>query len=512
MRRVVLGVLIALPLWAWGLLVVSNQYIAIYHDENTSAYYLKTVQGDPDNPFDDDAYLLYNKFPPTTISTIRVNNENIIFGSDTGYYEKRPYVLSNMLISVWSVRGVSIEQTIALAPNPVNGISNNVRISYRLKNTTKRNVSVGLRLLLDVYLRESGVSSFDIPGRGRITKETLFYQDSIPDYWYTASSDGKIRVRGSLKGLEFTPPSQVIFASWNKLYDNLWDVPLDTSQALKRSSQYSGAVALYYNPVSLAPDQSLLITTMYGIHTEQSFTSNDMTLSIILPEEVKAPPVPVSAELVYTGKVPLDSLSLILTPPKGFTLAEEDTNVVTFLKVQPNESKKIVWNLQRVGSVAGKYPVRVSAIAVAQSTSNSITGTKEFFINYREVESLIIKTNIPLPAEVTNTVSLETNLPMTVVQPSSNAVVITNTVVITNAASVTNFVITTYPPNIQEKIREITTISDLIESLNREYALWVAIYRNSEVISDETFEELQRRVKWYEEQVRLLQMNSQTNK
>jgi len=105
MRRVVLGVLIALPLWAWGLLVVSNQYIAIYHDENTSAYYLKTVQGDPDNPFDDDAYLLYNKFPPTTISTIRVNNENIIFGSDTGYYEKRPYVLSNMLISVWSSGG-----------------------------------------------------------------------------------------------------------------------------------------------------------------------------------------------------------------------------------------------------------------------------------------------------------------------------------------------------------------------------------------------------------------------
>ncbi|URA10391.1 hypothetical protein [Thermospira aquatica] len=504
----VLMLFFLLPYSMWALLVLSNEYLAIYHDESKAAFYIKTIEGDPRSPADNNAYLLYNKFPPTTIATIRMNNENIIFGSDQGNYEQRPKIMSNAIITLWAVKGVAIEQILSFAPNPVTGLSNHVRISYRLKNNTKQKFSVGLRLLLDVYLKESGVSSFGIPGKGWVSRETAFYQESIPDYWYAVSADNALKVRGSLKGLELTLPSQVIFASWNKLYDNLWDVPLNTSQNLKPSSQYSGAVALYYNPVTLGPGQSMLIHSLYGIHTEESFTTNNLLLSLVLPEEVKAPPVQVSADLTYTGAVPLDSLHFTLTLPKGFTLAEGDTNTIAYLKVLPGESRKAYWNLQRSGTIVGNFPVKVTVTALADGTTNTITGTKNFFINYREVSSLIVETNIPIPETSTN--QRETNVPivptLSTPIPATNAIFLTNTIHITN--HITNLTIQTYPPHVLQKIHEIQTISRLIEELTREYALWLSIYRNSDRISQESMGELERRIRYYEEQIRLL---SQTN-
>lgn len=501
-----LWLLAFLPSSFWGLLVLSNSFIAIYHDENQAAFYIKTLEGDPDNPKDNNAYLLYHKLPTTTITTIRINNENILFGSEKGNYVQRPQITSNRITTIWSVHGISIEQTLSLAPNPVTGLSNHVRISYKLINSTKKNISVGLRLLLDIYLKDSGVASFDIPGKGHLTKETSFYEESIPDYWYTSSKDGSIKVRGTLKGLELTTPSRVIFASWNRLYDNLWDVTLNTSHSLQPSSQYSGAVALYYEPVSLAPEQKLLVTSLYGIHSEESFSTNDLFLSLILPEEVKAPPVPISSEITYTGKIPLDSLSLTLTPPKGFTLAEEDSNTITYLKVSPEERRKAFWNLQRTGSIAGNYPVKVTITAVAGQLTNTFSATKNFFINYREIESLIVKTNITLPEtspynETTNTLLFPT--------PIQASIVHTNILIITNSITLTNTTIQTYPPHIMTRIREIQNISRLIDELTREYTLWLAIYRNSERLSEKDIEELSRRILYYEEQIRLLK---QTNK
>lgn len=495
-----------LPSWFWGLLVLSNSYLTIYHDQDRAAFYIKTIEGDPSSPTDNNAYLLYHKLPPTTLTTLRINNETFLFGSDEGNYESRPQVRENSIVTIWTVRGISIEQRLTLAPNPIDGTSNHVRISYKIKNTTKKNASVGVRLLLDVYLRNSGVSTFEIPGTGKIFRETAFYQESIPEYWYTSSSDKTIKVRGSLKGLELTTPSQVIFASWNKLYDNLWDVPLNTSQSLKSSSQYSGAVAIYYDPVSLASEQTLLITTLYGIHTEQSFSTNDLSLSLILPEKVKAPPVPLSAEVNYTGPVPLDTLLFTLTLPKGFTLAEGDSNTITYLKISPNESRKVFWNLQRTGSIAGNYPIKVTATAISGATTNYISGTKNFFINYREVESLIITTNIPLPTE-TNEITNVPPPPLITSSPPS-ITSLTNTVTFTNTIFLTNVILKQYPPHIQKKIQEIQNISQLIEDLQREYTLWLNIYRNSERLSPKNREELNRRIKIYEEKIRLL---SQTN-
>ncbi len=500
-----LGLFLLLPYSMWALLVLSNTYLAIYHDESRAAFYIKTIEGDPLVPTDNDAYILYNKLPPTTIATIRINNENIIFGSDQGNYEQRPTIRSNAIVTRWTVRGVAIEQELSLAPNPVTGISNHVRLSYRLKNTTKQKISVGLRLLLDVYLKDSGVSSFGIPGRGWVSRETAFYQESIPDYWYAVSLDRGLKVRGSLKGLELTSPSQVIFASWNKLYDNLWDVPLNTSQALKPTSQYSGAVALYYNPVTLSADQSMLIHALYGIHTEESFTTNNLALSLVLPEEVKAPPIQVSADITYTGNVPLDVLYFTLTPPKGFTLAEEDTNTITYLKVSPGESRKAYWNLQRSGTIVGNFPVKVTVTAIAEATTNTILGTKNFFINYREVSSLIVETNIPIPDTLTN--RGETNVPI-IASPSQPNLMASNTLVLTNMIHITNLIFQTYPPHITQKIREIQTVSRLIDELTMEYTLWLNIYRSSERISPESMAELERRLRYYEEQIRFL---SQTN-
>jgi hypothetical protein len=74
----------------------------------------------------------------------------------------------------------------------------------------------------------------------------------------------------------------------------------------------------------------------------------------------------------------------------------------------------------------------------------------------------------------------------------------------TNTITLTNITLQTYPPHITAKIREIQTISKLIDDLTREYTLWLAIYRNSERLSQKDIEELSRRILYYEEQIRLL--------
>ena len=49
---------------------------------------LKTTKGDPDLSSDQDALLLYEDYPPTSFTTLRVDEQDVIFGEDASRKRK----------------------------------------------------------------------------------------------------------------------------------------------------------------------------------------------------------------------------------------------------------------------------------------------------------------------------------------------------------------------------------------------------------------------------------------
>ncbi len=469
---------------------VANQYIRISVDDLTGRFMMETVGGDPDTPADDDKQLLYKKIPPTSLTTLSINGEMFIFGSEQGSFKRRAEVQDNKITTEWSVRGINIIQEISIVKGPSTGREDCMRIIYKIRNENRQTTSVGVRILFDTYLGDMDGAPFRIPGVGDISRETQFYRSEIPEYWYSfdSASNPTIRSQGILRGSGVTVPDRVLFAAWDRLYDNLWDLNIDSSRDFRQTGtqRFDSAVALLYEPMKLEYNNMMIVSALYGLYGVSFFSSEHLVMSMSVPAEPRMPPVPVSVEVMNTSETALDKLSLTLELPEGFRLSEQESNTVEFLRVEPNETKKAIWYLD-CGTISGNFTVRVNAMGIVNNNTQTVVAEKSFAMNYTEN---IVVNQTSQQAQV-----LETQATQAVPVRS----VITN---VTNTVAVvpprTNIV--TVQPQInpvvsQEELdlmKDIDDLTKLIDEVNQKYQVLLGIYRNTylsnELISNINFE------------------------
>lgn len=366
---------------------VSNQFISIKVDSDTARFSLSTTGGEPDISFDDNKCLLYDKLPPTSFTTVLINDENFIFGGEDGSFIKRPYRDGEKIITEWRIRNINIVQEVSIITATASGRDDMMKVTYRILNKGKKDVNIGLRVLLDTLLGENDPKAYGLPDKNIIDRETTLSDDAIPSFWYCFDdyTNPIVRSQGVLRGLEVTKPTRIVFASWDRFYENKWDFPVNSTRDFRRrgTSKFDGAVALYYDPVKVEANQSVTISLMYGMYSAESSIGENLQISINIPEKVEKPPIPVDVRLANSFPYPLENLRLEILPPEGFGLIKGETNVKTFSQSISSRMMSFKWHLIS-GSVGGNFKVRVRATGIINGEQKMVEAETNFNINYVE--------------------------------------------------------------------------------------------------------------------------------
>ncbi len=439
---------------------LSNDYVKVSVDYDSARFYLEISSNDFNNKFENNKALLFKKTPPTSFTTIAIDNQYYIYGSDAGNFKKKPLLDSKKIQSEWIIKDVSIIQEVSLINGQSTGNEDTMLIVYKITNKKNKKSMIGLRMLLDTVAGDLSARAFGIPGQGKIDKETRIVRDDIPPYWYYLDNyDNPVfGAMDTTMGDGITKPDRIIFAGWVRLTDNPWELVVDSTRDFRRpgTSQYNSAAAMYYDPVEIDKDKNIGITNIFGKYSPSYFTDKDMLMSLNVPKEPPSPPIPVAVELVNQAKTVMDKLEFEIIIPNGFKLSDNETNIIDFFKVETNASKKVLWNLIN-GNIGGKFQVTVKASGWINNNVQTIEAVKDFTINYF--------TGAPL--QTTNLVS----------GPLSN----TN-FVLTNTNVIATNIIFTLPAVVSEQekrlIKEIGQLDDLINDVNKKYQILMGIYKN----------------------------------
>ena len=140
--------------------------------------------------------------------------------------------------------------------------------------------SVGLRIMIDTMLNGNDAAPFRIPGLGDVTNETLLTGAAVPSYWqaFNSLANAAIASQGTLRGADATTPDRFGVFNWSSIDSQLWDYtpPLNNPTG-------DSAVAMWWDPVNLAPGGALTLVTYYGLGSQTVVTGGSLAVGITAP-------------------------------------------------------------------------------------------------------------------------------------------------------------------------------------------------------------------------------------
>lgn len=370
-----------------GALSVGNDEIEVVGNER-GQFTIGTRGGDPGTPSDDDSRLMYGhgdrRF--TSFSTVRV-----VAGGQTQDLplltrgNSAPVEQDGGLRTTWQLDGVAITQTLTPANNPYTNWSDTVRIEVTAANTTAAPLSAGVRIMLDTMIGDNDHAPFFVPGAGNFDTEREFTGDQMPAYWKAFEAadydETSLKGQGILTGEDATRPDRLVFATWPSIKDTSWDYTVNPSLSVGDS-----AVAMYWEPVELAPGASVTWVTYYGlagVGGGNAWIDAPVSIMSDAPEFSATLWVANLSDTDFTGG------EAVIALPEGLRLADGETERKPMETVPVNGgAQSVTWRLVGEGALNATYPY--SATATFQSGSGPLTAEAE-------VEYGVIASVAPLP-------------------------------------------------------------------------------------------------------------------
>jgi outer membrane protein OmpA-like peptidoglycan-associated protein len=312
---------------------IENDYIYIGVHDKTARFFMKTKEGDPKTKSDNNKKILLDKTPPTSITVLNIDGYITTYGSADGSYYFRPTNHDGKIITDWMIRGLVIRQILEIVQGTTTALPDTMLITYSISNISGQKKSVGVEIILDIYLGDKDGVPCSINGK-LIDKETQFTGANIPQYWYSLDEGDKanVRVQGTLiNPLIKMNPDKVIFTKWQRLFDYPWDIEADNSAFPK--GKFDNAVAVFFDNKSIPPNGKMTYSTMYGLFGANIFTSEDMNASVVCAETISQYPFPLQLSIGNKSGRELDSMKIKINLPEGLKLsAKSKTKAETELK------------------------------------------------------------------------------------------------------------------------------------------------------------------------------------
>ncbi len=329
------------------------------------AWVLGTTGGDPDTPLDNDKALLYgfSAAGDSTVgsgyTTIRVVGRNTTL--DVVPRSALRQTAGETVTTVWTAApafGVFVTETLRLRANPFSSREDAAEVSYEIRNGDSQTLSVGVRALLDVKLGNNDGAPYFVPGVGTIRTETEFRGEQVPAFWVAFESPSYdprlLRAVGILRGFDTTAPDRFLIADWVRIQTNDWTYDVQPTSPVTKDS----AVALYWDPVPLAPGEVRRLSTVYGAASLQgghAFLTAPLQASC-------GTTVTVALFVNNFDLSPLTGGEATLQVPPGISLASGEAATKGIADIAPGASGSAQWEV--VIDPATRGPVTLAASAV----------------------------------------------------------------------------------------------------------------------------------------------------
>jgi len=284
-----------------NILKVQNQFVSYAVDKDTGRFGISTVEGAPRRSADQQAPLLFQgENPDTSFTTFRIDGEDYIFGNSYGFLgikggmAKAPETSGTVNTSLWTLGDLEVKQQLTLVSDSVNPDVGNVRVTYTVSNKGKANKTVGSRLLFDTMLGTNDGSPLMIPGIDKaVEHEISFEGKEVPSFWQSADADISPSVvsYGLISGWDNEAPDRMTAAHWEGIGSTRWDYKPDS--AVKFTSPFNkynksdSAVALYWNPEVLAPGETRVYETFYGLGVFTTADGNTFLANMTGPDSLE---------------------------------------------------------------------------------------------------------------------------------------------------------------------------------------------------------------------------------
>jgi|GEM_PF-6293542 len=306
--------------------------------------------------------LLYgHPHPWSSGSTIRVDGlDHYNFNRSTFGTEVTPPADIDTVTNqgVWDIDDVRVVQTLKIVKGGSNDLDT-LKISYRLTNRGNSDHSVGVRIMLDTMLGQNDGAPFRVPAIGEVTYERELIGSAVPMYWEAfedLTNPNSLKARGTLVE-NGKLPDRLVFAYWRHAYGSQWDYAIDPSVVVTGDS----AVMMYWNPITLAPGQSVTRTTYYGLSDVSTTPGGEIALSTLpelsLVNGGYAPnPFPVTVYISNTGSATLTGLTAELALSSGLVL-DSGSLTQSIQEVDPSDTGQATWQVRATGSVTGSLAI-----------------------------------------------------------------------------------------------------------------------------------------------------------
>ncbi|MDD3438285.1 MAG: S-layer homology domain-containing protein [Clostridiaceae bacterium] len=354
-------------------LMVHNQFVSYVVDKNTGRFGISTVEGAPRSSGDQDAPLLFEgSKPDTSFTTFRIDGEDYIFGNSYGFLGikggmvKAPKTDQMVNTSLWTLGDLEVEQRLTLVSDSGNPDLGNVRVTYRVSNKGKTEKSVGSRLLFDTKLGSNDGSPIIIPGIDKpVEHEISLEGEEVPAFWQSADADISPSVvsYGLISGWENETPDRMTVAHWGGIGSTKWNYQPDSTvkftSPFNKHNKSDSAVALYWDPEVLAPGETRVYETFYGLgvfatadgHTFMANMSGPDSLELkedktgYIQEEFE---ISLSLDNGLPVSVPMENVRAVLELSGGLELAPGQSKEINLGLLQRDSRANLVWKVKGV--------------------------------------------------------------------------------------------------------------------------------------------------------------------
>ncbi len=400
---------------------IQNEFIKVVvnnQDEDKGRFAIETTGGDPKNPLSKNQSLIFGRpIPWTSYTTVLIDDKAYVFGGinkkmakragknfEFGHVSHQTLTQDGVVITECLFGAVRVRQKLSIVRNPLTGIKDTGLIQYDVDNQDNASHTVGLRLMVDTKLGLNDGAPFRI-GSQSVESERRFSGDQVQDFWQAFDQllSPNVVAQGTVSLLEkgVYPPHELLLANWGTLADYPWHFPYEEGRSFVRDGEEEKdtALAMWWEPVTLAPAQEHVIKTLYGLGG-LSVSKGALSLGLASPEKVYATSkkeVLVVGYLSNTSSYEARDVELSFVLPEGLTLSSGALK--TTIDVLPSGyTKQIPIKLKTDGKAFGNQTLKFS---VTSSTFDSnqisrpiyIFGAPELQVDMRCAQRVVVSEN-----------------------------------------------------------------------------------------------------------------------
>lgn len=365
--------------------VIENEFIKIVvnaEEDDQGRFAVESTIGDPARTSDDNQPLIYGRpIPWTSYTTFIINDKTYIFGGKSSRLKRRSsaeYVYGDVLnqkiidntieTRVLFEDNIEVLQSLQLVRNESTGVKDTALITYAITNKGSVSQNIDARILLDTKLGTNDAAPFRVSDQSIQAEQSLSKSELI-EFWQTfdSLSSPNVIAQGTLKDDRFSvsPPDKIILANWGTLYENPFDVEVVEGRSFIRSGELEAdtALAMYWNNISVSPNATSRISTMYGLGGI-SLAAGEMSIGLTAPATILSTRKDTVLMMVYVGNMGgFDSHNTIvnLDFPSGFFLENLKSSRVEIGTLKAGEVKQIPIRVRIKKPKVGNSVLRVSA-------------------------------------------------------------------------------------------------------------------------------------------------------